>query len=174
MVEPGYECGVPLGYDQRSCDMATDSKYNRVETLVGLIVVAGILLLGYIATGWINRNLLRANGYVVYADFASAVGLHVGDPVEIAGVKVGTVESLSLADYQARLALRINETIRIHEDATASIIRDWFIGARRISIHSGESAKTLAPGDEIKRTESPPSIQQLAGELLVGDLTSNQ
>lgn len=154
--------------------MPTDSKHNRVETLVGLIVIAGVLLLGYIAIGWINRNLLRASSYVVYADFASASGLHVGDPVEIAGVEVGTVESVGLADYQARIALRVKETVRIREDAIASVKRDWFIGDTTIAIDPGVSLKMLGPGDEIKRTESPPSIQQLAGELLAGDLIPNE
>jgi hypothetical protein len=34
--------------------------------------------------------------------------------------------------------------------------------------------KILGPGDEIKRTESPPSNQQLAGEWLAGDLIPNE
>lgn len=150
--------------------MAPASKHNRADILVGCAVVIGVLCLGYLALSWINRNLLQAVGYVVYADFASAGGLHVGDPVEIAGVEVGSVESVKLADYQARIRLRISENVMLRADAIASIKRDWFIGDRTISIDPGDSAKTIAPGDDIKRTESPPSIQQLVGELFLGDV----
>jgi phospholipid/cholesterol/gamma-HCH transport system substrate-binding protein len=152
--------------------MPTEAKYRPLEVAVGLIVIAGILLLGYIAIRWINRHLLDTGDYIVHADFVSAGGLHVGDPVEIAGVKVGSVESVRLANYQARTALRIKEKVTISEDAIASIERNWFIGDRTISIDPGDSAKTLGPRDEIRRTESPPSIQQLVGELLLGDLTT--
>ena len=145
--------------------MATASKDNRGDILVGCAVIIGILYVGYLAMSWINRNLLEASGYVVYADFASAGGLHVGDPVEIAGVEVGSVESVNLADYQARVGLRLSENVTVRADAIASLQRDWFIGDRTISIEPGDSARTLGAGDEIKRTESPPGIQELVREL---------
>jgi ABC-type transporter Mla subunit MlaD len=47
--------------------------------------------------------VLGKRGYILYADFLSAFGLHVGDPVEIAGVDVEKVASISLADYRARI-----------------------------------------------------------------------
>jgi phospholipid/cholesterol/gamma-HCH transport system substrate-binding protein len=154
--------------------MFTDTKYNPVEILLGLIVITGILLLAYLAIGWINRSLLGTTGYVVYADFLSASGLHSGDPVRIAGVEVGSVESIRLANDQARIALRINENVTIAADATALLERDWFIGDTAISIRPGESEKTLGPGDEITRTKSPPSIQQLVGQLFAGDLIATE
>ena len=152
--------------------MANTSKHNRMDILVGCAMIIGFLYFGYLTMGWITRDLLGAGGYVVYADFASAGGLHVGDPVEVAGVEVGSVESVNLVDYQARTALRIRENVTLRADAVASIERDWFIGDRTISIDPGDSAKSLGPGDEIKRTESPPSIQQLVGELFASRLIS--
>ena len=88
------------------------------------------------------------------------------------GVEVGTVESIRLADYQARVTLRINDNVRIHEDAIASIEQDWLIGNRTISINPGTSRKILGAEDEIKQTRSPPSLQYWVGELVAGDLVS--
>ena len=155
--------------------MPSDQNYSRTEISVGLLVFIGVLCLLYAAIGLLgNGNVLGTSGYVVYADFVSASGLHVGDPLEIAGVEVGTVESISLADYRARVSLRIKDNVRIHEDAIASIEQDWLIGNRTISADPGASAKILGPGEEIKQTRSPPSLQYLVGKLLTMDLESAQ
>jgi phospholipid/cholesterol/gamma-HCH transport system substrate-binding protein len=153
--------------------MAAHSKYSRGEILAGLVVLAAALLVAYFAMAWTNRNLLNGAGYIVYADFVSVAGLYEDDPVEIAGVQVGTVESVTLADFQARVALRLKESVTLHDDATATIKQDWFVGTSRISINPGTSAKPLSPGDKIKRTESPTTIHDLVGELLTGKLLSN-
>lgn len=152
--------------------MSSDANHNRSEILVGIFVVIAILYLIYAAIGFGIQNLPGMGVYVLYADFVSASGLHTGDPVKVAGVKVGTVESITLADYRARVALTIKDTVDIHADAIASIERGGLIGNRSVSIEPGSSAKLLGPGGEIMQTESPPSIQQLVGKLFAGDLTS--
>jgi phospholipid/cholesterol/gamma-HCH transport system substrate-binding protein len=152
--------------------MSSDANYNRTEIVAGIFVFIGILYLIYVAIGLTNCSLTGAGDYVLYAEFVSASGLHVGDPVEVAGVQIGTVEAISLADYQARVALRIKDNVRIHKDAVASIEQNWLIGDSTVSIHSGTSKKTLGPGGEIKETWSPPTLQYLIGKLLAGDLIS--
>jgi phospholipid/cholesterol/gamma-HCH transport system substrate-binding protein len=97
--------------------MAFELNQNRAEIVVGLSVVIAVLYLLYSAIGSGKWSLLNTSGYVVYADFASASGLKVGDRVEIAGVEVGKIESIRLADYQARVGLRIEDDVRIGEDA---------------------------------------------------------
>ena len=83
---------------------------------VGLLVFIAILYLMYVAIQFGKRHVLGAGGYVVYADFISAPGLRVGDPVEVVGVEIGTLESISLAtDYQARVDLRIKTMSRFTE-----------------------------------------------------------
>jgi membrane-bound serine protease (ClpP class) len=80
-------------------DMPFEANRRRTEIAVGLITLMGILYGFYVAIGWIKSEVPYASGYVVYADFASASGLNLGDPVQIAGVEVGTVKSITLADY---------------------------------------------------------------------------
>ena len=84
---------------------------------VGLLVFIAILYLMYVAIQFRKRHVLGAGGYVVYADFISASGLRVGDPVEVVGVEIGTLESISLAtDYQALVDLRIKDDVTIYRD----------------------------------------------------------
>jgi phospholipid/cholesterol/gamma-HCH transport system substrate-binding protein len=153
--------------------MTSDGHYDGKEISAGLLVLIGIFYLLYVAVEAVTRKIPAMDGYPLHAEFVSASGLNVGDPVEIAGVKIGTVQSISLADYQARVAFRIKDTVAVYEDASASIETQGLIGDRSISIDPGTTAKKpLRPGDEIKDTDSPLSITELLGRLLTGDLTS--
>jgi phospholipid/cholesterol/gamma-HCH transport system substrate-binding protein len=133
-----------------------------------------VVYLGFVAIRWVQADLLGNIGYILHADFATASGLHVGDPVEIAGVNVGEVESMRLADYKARVAFRIRDKVRIYDDAIVSIKTEGFIGDRTVSIDPGTSGKALLPGEEIKETDSPRSLQYLLGKLLAGDVISGE
>jgi phospholipid/cholesterol/gamma-HCH transport system substrate-binding protein len=155
--------------------MPGDDNYNGTEILVGLVVFIGILYLTYVSIGLGKWHLLGADGYVVYADFVSASGLNTGDPVEAVGVEIGNVESISLApDYQARLRLRIKEGVTIYEDAIAFIEWEGLVGDRSVSIDPGNPPNPIEPGDEIEQTRSQPSLQDLVGKLVAGDLLSRE
>lgn len=145
---------------------------TRTEILVGIFVLVGIACLGYLAIRLGKLELLGNRGYVVYADFASVAGLKVGDPVEIAGVKVGRVESIDLADDRARLGLRVEDNVKLQEDVIASIRARGLIGDKFVLISPGAADRILAPGAKIRDTESPPDITDLIGKLVGGDLAS--
>src|SRR5258708_8353343 len=90
--------------------------------IVGLFVLVGIACLGYLAIKLGKLEVFGASGYTVVADFPSVAGLKAGDPVEIAGVKVGRVDALGLSeDERARLTLRLNEGGKLQEDVIASV-----------------------------------------------------
>jgi phospholipid/cholesterol/gamma-HCH transport system substrate-binding protein len=63
--------------------------HSRTDIMVGIFVLIGAICLGYLAIRLGKVELFGATGYVVYADFSSVAGLKVGDPAEIAGVRVG-------------------------------------------------------------------------------------
>lgn len=145
---------------------------TRTELIVGIFVLVGIICLGYLAIRLGKLEVLGNSGYVVYADFASVAGLKLGDPVEIAGVKVGKVETLSLADDRARLGIRLEPYVKLQEDVIASVRARGLIGDKFVMISPGASDKLLNPGDKIRETESPPDIADVIGKYVGGDLTS--
>jgi len=146
--------------------------YKTSEIIVGLFVLVGITCLGYVAIKLGKLEVLSESGYTVYADFPTVAGLKRGDPVEIAGVKVGRVESIGLADDRARLQLRINDAIKLQEDVIASVRARGLIGDKFVLVSPGASDKIIPPGGRIRETESPPDIPDLIGKLVGGDLTS--
>jgi phospholipid/cholesterol/gamma-HCH transport system substrate-binding protein len=144
---------------------------TRTELIVGIFVITGILCLGYLAIR-LGKLEILGSGYVVLADFASVAGLKVGDAVEIAGVKIGRVDSIGLHDDRARVGLRVNDSVKLSEDTIASVRARGLIGDKFIVITPGGSDKVLGPGERIRETESPPDISEVIGKYLGGDLTS--
>ncbi|HEX9661219.1 MAG TPA: outer membrane lipid asymmetry maintenance protein MlaD [Candidatus Binatia bacterium] len=146
--------------------------YKTSEIIVGLFVLIGVACLGYLAIKLGKLEVLSDSGYTVYADFPTVAGLKRGDPVEIAGVKVGRVESMGLADDRARLVLRVDDGVKLQEDVIASVRARGLIGDKFVLVSPGASDKIIPPGGRIRETESPPDIPDLIGKLVGGDLTS--
>lgn len=145
---------------------------TRTEIIVGVFVLAGIICLGYLAIRLGKLELFGSQGYVVFADFVSVAGIKLGDPIEIAGVRIGKVEAIGLADDRARLTLRVSEGIKLQDDVIASVRARGLIGDKFVLVTPGASDKIIAPGGKIRETDSPPDIPDLIGKFVGGDLTS--
>src|SRR5207302_757985 len=88
---------------------------------VGLLVVAFVALLfsGYAILG---KSLLAPKTNRFYADFTDAAGITAGAPVFMAGVKIGTVNSVSLSSPTlAQFAIEVDGTVHIPAGSTANI-----------------------------------------------------
>jgi phospholipid/cholesterol/gamma-HCH transport system substrate-binding protein len=145
---------------------------TRTEIVVGFFVLVGMACLGYLALKLGKLEVLGNSGYTVSADFPSVAGLKIGDPVEIAGVKIGRVEVVGLADDRARLQLRIQDNVKLQEDVIASVRSRGLIGDKFVLITPGASDRIIPPGGKIRETDSPPDIVDLIGKIVGGDLTS--
>ena len=148
--------------------------HSRTDVVVGLFVLVGLTCLGYLAIRLGKLELFASQGYVVFADFASVAGLKLGDPVEIAGVRIGRVEGIGLADDKARLSLRLSDGIKLQEDVIASVRARGLIGDKFVLVSPGASDKIIPPGGKIRETDSPPDIPDLIGKIVGGDLTSSK
>ena len=146
--------------------------HSRTDVLVGVFVLAGLFCLGYLAVRLGKLELFGAQGYVVVADFVSVAGLKLGDPVEIAGVRIGKVEGIGLAEDRARLTLRVSDEVQLQDDVIASVRARGLIGDKFILVTPGASDKIIPPGGKIRETDSPPDIPDLIGKFVGGDLTS--
>ena len=148
--------------------------HSRTDIFVGIFVLAGAICLGYLAIRLGKVELFGATGYVVYADFSSVAGLKVGDPAEIAGVRIGKVESLGLVDDRARVTLRLDPNVKLQDDVIASVRARGLIGDKFVLITPGASDNIIPPGGRIRETESPQDITDLIGKFVGGDLTSKK
>ena len=141
---------------------------SKVNIAVGVFVVLGILALGYLSIKLGRVAILSGGGYLVVAEFPSVGGLRPGASVEIAGVEVGRVESIGLADYQARVVLRLNSDGKLQEDTIASIKTKGLIGEKFIRISPGGSEKTIAPNGRIREVEPPVDLEEIISKYVFG------
>ena len=141
---------------------------RRVELGVGMFMIAGVLALGYLSINLGRVDVLGRGGYAVYADFPTVGGLKSGAAVEIAGVAVGRVQSIILKDYQARVTLRIDDGVRLQDDAIVSIKTKGLIGEKFVQISPGGSDKTVAPGGRMKEVEAPVDLEELISKYVFG------
>jgi phospholipid/cholesterol/gamma-HCH transport system substrate-binding protein len=141
---------------------------RRVNIAVGLFLVLGILALGYLSIKLGRVTFLGAGGYPVTVEFPSVGGLKAGSSVEIAGVEIGRVESIGLADYQARVVLRVNRDVQLQEDSIASIKTKGLIGEKYVRISPGGSDKIIPPNGRIREVEAPVDFEELLSKYIFG------
>jgi len=141
---------------------------TRVNIAVGIFVILGIAALGYLSVQLGQVSFLGSRGYAVTVDFPSVGGLKAGSAVEIAGVEIGRVESIGLADYQARVTLRVRSGIKLQEDAIASIKTKGLIGEKYIRISPGGSDKLIQPNGRIREVEAPVDFEELLSKYIFG------
>jgi len=140
----------------------------KVNVAVGLFLVLGVLALGYLSIRLGRVSFLGGTGYLVTADFPSVGGLKAGSGVEIAGVLIGRVETIGLADYQARVVLRLNSGVKLQDDSIASIKTKGLIGEKYIRISPGGSDKIIPPNGRIREVEAPVDLEELISKYIFG------
>jgi phospholipid/cholesterol/gamma-HCH transport system substrate-binding protein len=141
---------------------------SRVNIAVGMFVILGIVALGYLSIQLGQVSFLGGRGYAVTVDFPSVGGLKAGSAVEIAGVEIGRVESIGLADYQARVTLRVHSGVKLQEDVIASIKTKGLIGEKYIRISPGGSEKIIQPNGRIREVEAPVDFEELLSKYIFG------
>jgi len=143
-------------------------KKINTEFVVGLFMLAGFLAFAYLSSqmGEFSVFSLEKN-YQIEAEFDNASGLKVGATVEIAGVTIGKVSAISLAEENlARVVLLINRDVKISADAIASIRTQGLIGDKYIKIIQGGDEESLADGGAIFDTESSIDIEELVSKYI--------
>jgi phospholipid/cholesterol/gamma-HCH transport system substrate-binding protein len=138
-----------------------------MELTVGVFVLAGLAALAYLSIRLGGVDVLQS-GYEVTARFSSATGLREGATVEIAGVQVGQVTEIGLADSEAVVTLRVKPSVKLTEDSIASIRTKGILGDKYVSLSLGGAEKTIPPGGRIRETEPPVDIEKLIGQFIYG------
>ena len=150
-------------------------KYSK-ETLVGIFVVVGLFLIGYMTVKLGNVGFLGENKYNLTARFNSVSGLRVGNPINMIGLEIGRVAKFTMdqENQQAIVLLEINKGIDIYDDAIASIKTEGLIGDKYISIDAGGGGDLLEDGDSITDTEAPTDIMELVSKYAFGDVEGEE
>ena len=143
---------------------------GRLEFVVGVFVLIGVVCLGYLAIKLGKLELVGGNYYELQADFSSTSGLKKGASVEIAGVEVGRVKTIGLKEDQAQVVLAISDDIPIYNDAIASIKTRGIIGEKFMELSPGGAGEKLGPGGTIIDTESGIDLEEVISQFIHGNV----
>ena len=143
-------------------------KRLNIEMAVGLFVLLGICCLAWLSVKLGKLEIMGGDYVPVHAEFASVSGLKQGVSVEIAGVDVGKVESITLNDYKADVLMKIRTGVRLQEDTIASIRTRGLIGDKFVNLSPGASDRLIPPNGKIRETESAVDLEGLIGEFIHG------
>ncbi len=147
-------------------------KKYTMETTVGVFLVFGLILIGYMTVKLGHVAWLGNDNYLLFARFTTVGGLRVGSPVNMLGIEVGRVGGLTMdqKDQKAVVEIRIRKDIKVYEDAIASIKTEGLIGDMYLSIDPGGSGKLLGPGGTIIDTQPPVDMVDLIGKYAFGEV----
>jgi phospholipid/cholesterol/gamma-HCH transport system substrate-binding protein len=144
---------------------------REIEIGVGLFMLVGMFALAYLSVRLGQVDLFGAQRYTVYADFPTVGGLKSGASVEIAGVPVGRVNAIRLENsFQARVAMQIDEAVKLQDDAIVSIKTKGLIGEKYVLINPGGSEKLVPPGGRLTEVEAPVDIEELISKYVFGKI----
>ena len=100
------------------------------EAKVGLLVLTGLLILIYLTLKVGTLGFGSGDGYQVQLVLDDANGLGKDSAVVVAGIAVGTVESVELSQGRALLGLRIRDTLQLPVDSSASLRTQGVLGEK--------------------------------------------
>ena len=138
---------------------------ERSPVVVGAISIAAIAAATTFAF-FIDRIPALKQAYDITAEFKDAAGVRAENQVRVAGIKVGTVESVELAGDRVLITMEIDNGIEIPDDAFAEIKLATLLGTKFIDIEAKGGGPFFEEGDRIplERTTVPYEIYQASNQ----------
>lgn len=150
-------------------------KKELMQAQVGAFVIIGLALLMLVIFMLGSEKRLFETHYQLICRFTNISGLRAGAPVQLAGIKVGTVNRIlfddSLEEKKVIIELSISTRYkeRIRADSEASIVTQGLLGDKMVFVSVGSpNEPVLKSGEELK-SQAPTGFSQLLekGEGLV-------
>ncbi|AOY87093.1 outer membrane lipid asymmetry maintenance protein MlaD [Marinobacter salinus] len=145
---------------------------RTTEIIVGLFMIAGLAALLFLALQVSGLSPKAAEStYTVYANFNDTGGLTPRGRISMAGVTVGSIESISLNKdtFQARVEMAIQSDVdNIPADSSAVIRTSGLLGEQYIDISIGGDMESLKAGDTFYSTQSAMNLERLISNFASG------
>ena len=146
--------------------MSAKSQSRLPDLLTGLFVLAVVALLAFFTIVISGVDILRGRHDVLReARFDSVGTLRTQDPVTVRGMKVGTVQSLCLAQDHVIVTFSIDASVPLQSDAHAAVASTSVLGGSALALDQGVSPESL-PEDAVLPGRAPNDVMNELGELL--------
>lgn len=128
-----------------------------------VFVAASAILTWWIAGEITGRTV--DGGYQLSARFEDVAGLVDGDDVRLAGLPVGRVAGIDVADGNAVVRFVVDDAVTLPADTAVSVRWRNLIGQRYLSLRPGTAPAHLADGDEVTVTDDVVDLGRIVNQL---------
>jgi len=137
------------------------------DLIVGAFVAAGLAVIAYLSISVGGARISTGDTITIYAEFDEIGGLTTRSPVVVGGVKVGSVESIRLADdFRAIVGMSVPFALKLPKDTSASILTAGVLGNQYVGLLPGAEDETLGQGDYLSLTQDAVILENLIGKLV--------
>ncbi|MDB5215461.1 MAG: Mammalian cell entry related domain protein [Myxococcaceae bacterium] len=136
--------------------MAKVSQAAKIGLFV--VVTAGA---GYLVVKTLGTAVGKGKTYVVHAYLKDATGIAKHSRVAIAGIPVGQIDDIRLENGQARVDVRVNGDVKLHESARLGVKSASILGENIIVLTEGLGEPDKKDGDEIPTMPDARSVEDL-------------
>lgn len=136
--------------------MAKVSQAAKIGLFV--VVTAGA---GYLVFKTVGTQVGGGKGYTVHAYIKDATGIAKHSRVAIAGIPVGQIDDIRLERGMARVDVRINPDVKLHQSARLGVKSASLLGENIIVLTEGVGEPDKKDGDEIETMPEARSVEDL-------------
>ena len=130
------------------------------EQKVGLFFCGGLVLALAALELTVGTGILEKS-YHLWVEYDDVHGLATGDPVFVAGVKLGVVDDVTLTPEHVRVRLRLERRAQVRRDSRARLDYQLLGGTRFVSISLGSAEQPLLGDGETLRGEQSPGVTDM-------------
>jgi phospholipid/cholesterol/gamma-HCH transport system substrate-binding protein len=137
---------------------------NSLETKLGYFVVLAVFAAIFILEMVGGAGIFQ-RGYRVSAQFDTVQELKVGDSVKMAGVEIGRVEKITLADGKVTVAMKLHPDAVVKTDSQAVIKFAGLMGQNFVAINFGTPGAPKADEGAVLESTEQPDLSAIMAKL---------
>jgi len=137
---------------------------NSLETRLGVFVVLAVFAAIFIIE-IIGGTDVFQRGYRVSAQFDTVQELKEGDSVKMAGVEIGRVEKIALADGKVAVTLKLHSDAVVKTDSQAVIKFAGLMGQNFVAISFGSPDAPKAVDGAVLASAEQPDLSAIMAKL---------
>ena len=137
---------------------------NSLETRLG-IFFALVFVAAFVLFEMVGGGRFFDSGIPIKARFNSAGDLKVGDPVKLAGVDIGRVQTIRIADGKVEVSMTVEPAAGVRTDSKASIKFTGMMGQNFMAIDFGNPASPVVSTGALLESREQPDLAAIMSKL---------
>jgi phospholipid/cholesterol/gamma-HCH transport system substrate-binding protein len=137
---------------------------NSLETRLGIFFALALFVAALLMEMVGSPDFFKP-GYLVKARFNSIQDLKVGDPVKMAGVPIGRVKNIQLAEDKVEVTMKLRKEAKVKTDSKASVRFMGLMGQNFVAVDFGSASAPEATANTLLQTVEQGDLNSLMVKL---------